>query len=104
MRSARTLAALAFAVLGLAFGVTSASAIDPFPKDGIMTLSNDNFSVHYDGDDTNLTWDDFITEEQDADIAGMLDRARAFFTHAQPNYNWSKDWPAPTAAAHAALE
>ena len=79
MRSLRTLAALALALLGLAVGVPSASATDPFPIDGIMALSNANFTVHYHGDDTDLTCADFITEENAGDVAGMLDRARTFY-------------------------
>jgi hypothetical protein len=103
MRSARTLAALALALLGLAVGAPSASAIDPFPIDGIMTLSNDNFAVHYDGNDGNATCDDFITEEQAGDIAGMLDRARKFY--ADMNLNWPAPLPDTTDAhVHVAIE
>lgn len=89
MRSLRTLAALALALLGLAIGVPSASAIDPFPIDGIMTLSNANFTVHYDGNDEDLTCNDFITEEDAGDIAGMLDRSRKFYA------GMNLSWPAP---------
>lgn len=102
MRSLRTLAALALALLGLAVGVPSASAIDPFPRDGIMTLSNGTFTVHYDGDDTNSTCADFITEEKAGDIAGMLDRARSFYSQTSPT--WSKAWSPPAAPVHVAVE
>jgi hypothetical protein len=79
MRSVRTLAALALALLGLAVGVPSASAIDPFPIGGLMTLSNGDFTVHYNGNDTDATCENFITQQQAGDILGMLDRARAFY-------------------------
>jgi hypothetical protein len=96
MRSVRTLAALALALLGLAVGVPSASAIDPFPTDGIMTLSNDNFTVHYNGNDGDATCADFITEEQAGDLAGMFDRARTFFSNVSPKSpNWSTAWSPP---------
>jgi hypothetical protein len=89
MRSPRALAALAFALLGLAVGVPSASAIDPFPINGIMTLSNDNFTVHYNGNDEDAVCQNFITEEKAGDILGMLDRARTFYA------NMGLGWPAP---------
>src|SRR5689334_14791136 len=78
MRSLRTLAALAFALLGLAVGVPSASAIDPFPVTRHMTLSNANFTVHYHGDAGHATCTTSITEEHAGDLLGMLDRARTF--------------------------
>jgi hypothetical protein len=92
MRSVRTLAALALALLALAVGVPSASAIDPFPIDGHMALSNDNFTVHYDGNDTDLTCDDFVTEEQAGDVAGMFDRARTFYAGMKDSNNVNL-WP-----------
>jgi hypothetical protein len=102
MRSLRTLAALALALLGLAVGVPSASAIDPFPTDGIMTLSNPNFTVHYDGNDNDATCKDFTTEERAGDIAGMLDRARTFYA------GMGLGWPAPVpdsdSHVHVAIE
>jgi hypothetical protein len=102
MRSPRTVAALAFALVGLAVGVPSASAIDPFPIDGLISLSNDNFTVHYDGDDTNLTCDDFITEQDAGDIAGMLDRARKFY--AGMGLSWPAPLPDTDAHVHVAVE
>jgi hypothetical protein len=102
MRSLRTLAALALALLGLAVGVPSASAIDPFPTDGIMTLSNPNFTVHYDGNDNDATCKDFTTEERAGEIAGMLDRARTFYA------GMGLGWPAPVpdsdSHVHVAIE
>jgi hypothetical protein len=90
MRSIRTVAALASALLGLAAGVPSASATDPFPGGtGNMTLSNANFTVHYNGNDADATCDSFITEEHAGDILGMLDRARTFYA----NMGWAV--PAP---------
>jgi len=84
MRSPRTFAALAFALLGLAVGVPSASAIDPFPIDGNVTLSSDNFTVHYNGGV--VTCGNVITEEHAGTILGMLERARTFYANA--------GWPA----------
>jgi hypothetical protein len=102
MRSLRTLAALALGLCALAVGVPSASAIDPFPMDGLMTLSNDNFTVHYDGGD-GAVCADYLTEENAGDIAGMLDRARKFYA------NMGLSWPAPNPDAtdnhiHVAVE
>jgi hypothetical protein len=103
MRSLRTLAALALGLCVLAVGVPSASAIDPFPTDGLMALSNDYFTVHYDGDDNNLTCDDFITEEDAGDIAGMLDRARKFYAGMTYN-NVNLGWPTLVPHVHVAVE
>jgi hypothetical protein len=89
MRSLRTLAALALALLGLAVGVPSASAIDPFPGGGVMTLANDNFTVHYNGNDADATCQNFITQQTAGDTLGMLDRARTFYA----NMGWAV--PAP---------
>ena len=96
MRSLRTLAALALALLSLAVGVPSASAIDPFPIDGIMTLSNANFTVHYNGNDRDTSCLNFITEERAGDILGMLDRARTFYA--------SMGWPVPAPGAHVSID
>lgn len=76
------MAALALALLAscLALGVPRASAIDPFPLDGHMTLSNANFTVHYFGNDRDTTCGNFITEQRAGDILGMLDRARTYFS------------------------
>jgi hypothetical protein len=80
MRRLHALVALALGLVTLAVGVPSASAIDPFPIVRHMTLSNANFTVHYNGDDTDATCPSFITEEQAGDILGMLDRARTFYS------------------------
>jgi hypothetical protein len=88
MRRPRTLAALALALLTLAVGVPSASAIDPFPLDGILTMSNANFTVHFNGNDRDTACASFITRERVGDILGMLDRARSFYA--------SMGWPTPT--------
>jgi len=94
MRSARTLAALAFALLGLAFGVTSASAIDPFPIDGNVTLSNANFTVHYNGGADPC--EDKLTEEHAGTILGMLDRARSFYA--------GMGWPILAPGTHVSID
>jgi hypothetical protein len=82
MRRSATFAALALAVLAacLALGVPSASATDPFPLDGHVTLSNANFTVHYYGNDRDTSCTNFITEQRAGDILGMLDRARSYFS------------------------
>jgi hypothetical protein len=94
MRSPRALAALALALLGLAVGVPSASAIDPFPLDGHVTLSNDFFTVHYNGNDRDTTCTNFITDEKAGDILGMLDRARTFYA-TKMGLPVSDAWPTP---------
>src|SRR5512133_910769 len=96
MRSARTLAALALALLGLAVGVPSASAIDPFPIDGIVTLSNDNFTVHYNGNDATVNCENYITEEHAGTILGMLDRARTFYAN--------MGWPVPAPGVQVSID
>jgi hypothetical protein len=88
MRRPRTLAALAFALLTLGVGVPSASAIDPFPLDGIQTLSNDNFTLHFSGNDRDTTCAASITLQRAGEILGMLDRARSFYA--------AMGWPTPT--------
>jgi hypothetical protein len=82
MRRRRTLAALALALLAssLALGAPRAGAIDSFPLDGHMTLSNDNFTVHYNGNDRDKVCQNFITEQRAGDILGMLDRARTYYS------------------------
>jgi len=80
MRSPRTFAALAFALLGLAVGVPSASAIDPFPIGGVATLSSANFTVHYNANDHDPACPDFITQQDAGDLLGLLERARSFYT------------------------
>jgi hypothetical protein len=87
MRRLRTLVALALGLLALAVGAPSASAIDPFPLDGIVSLSNQNFTVHYNGNDRDTACLNFITEEKAGDILGMLDRARTFYA--------KMGWPTP---------
>jgi hypothetical protein len=90
MRRSHALLALALGLTTLAVGVPSASAIDPFPVVRHATLSNANFTVHYNGDDGDTTCPSFITEERAGDILGMLDRARTFYT-----VTMGLGWPAP---------
>jgi hypothetical protein len=87
MRSLRTLAALALSLLGLAVGVPSASAIDPFPFTGIQTLSSAHFLVHYNRNDQDTTCGDAISLDQAGDIAGMFERTYALYS------SWG--YPAP---------
>src|SRR5205814_2205233 len=81
MRRPRTLAALALVLLagGLAVGVPSASAIDPFPTVGVAILSSDNFTVHYSRNDLDSTCANYSTQEHAGDVLGMLERARSFY-------------------------
>jgi len=83
----RTFAALALALITLLVGVPSAAATDPFPLDGVVTLSNDNFTLHYDGNDRDTTCASAITQQKAGEILGMLDRARSFYL--------ALGWPAP---------
>ena len=96
MRSPRTVAALAFALLGLAVGVPSASAIDPFPINGIVTLSNDNFTVHYNSNDATVNCENYITDEHAGTILGMLDRARTFYAN--------MGWPVPAPGVQVSID
>ncbi len=77
-----TLAALALFLLaaGLAVSVPRASAIDPFPVTGIVTLSSDHFMVHYNRNDQDTTCLDAITQEQAGEILGMFERAYTLYT------------------------
>jgi hypothetical protein len=81
MRRPRTLAALALVLLaaGLAVGVPSASAIDPFPTTGTAVLSSANFTVHYSRNDLDSTCANYLTQEHAGDVLGMLERARSFY-------------------------
>jgi hypothetical protein len=77
-----TLAAVALFLLaaGLAVGVPRASAIDPFPVNGIATLSSSHFMVHYNRNDQDATCLDAITQEQASEILGMFERAYTLYT------------------------
>src|SRR5438034_5690392 len=96
MRSRRllTLACLALAVLaaGLAVGVPRASAIDPFPTTGIVTLSSDHFMVHYSRTDLDSTCKNYTTQEIAGRILGMAERAYALYT------SWGFPAPIPDSA------
>ncbi|HSC73147.1 MAG TPA: hypothetical protein VLB89_03195 [Gaiellaceae bacterium] len=96
MRSLRGLAALGLMLLGLTVVVPSASATDPFPIDGIVTLSNANFTVHYNGGDTSANCPNHITEEKAGDILGMLDRARTFYA--------GMGWPVPAPGVNVSID
>src|SRR2546430_11081353 len=96
MRSRRlsTLACLALAVLaaGFAVGVPRASAIDPFPTTGIVTLSSDHFMVHYSRNDLDSTCANYITQEKAGQILGMAERAYSLYTSPVPQ-GWA--FPSP---------
>jgi hypothetical protein len=92
MRRLHALVALALGLITLAVGVPSASAIDPYPVTRHLTLSNLNFTVHYNGDDSDTTCPSFITEERAGDILGMLDRARTFYLNMKDANNQPL-WP-----------
>lgn len=96
MRSVRGFAALALTLLGLTVAVSSASATDPFPVDGVVTLSNGDFTVHYNGDDTNTNCANAVTEEKAGDVLGMLERARTFYT--------GMGWPVPAAGVNVSID
>lgn len=96
MRSVRGFAALALTLLGLTVAVSSASATDPFPVDGVVTLSNGDFTVHYNGDDTNTNCANAVTEEKAGDVLGMLERARTFYT--------GTGWPVPAAGVNVSID
>ena len=87
MRTLRAFAALALSLAAFTIGVSGASATDPFPITRHLTLSNLNFTVHYNGDDGDATCQNFITEEQAGTILGMLDRARNFYLNMKDSNN-----------------
>jgi hypothetical protein len=96
MRRPRTLAALAFGLLTLAVTVPSASATDPFPLDGPMTMSNAHFTLHFNGNDRDTTCANSLTTERAGDILGMLDRARTYYA----NMNLGFPLPVPDTDGH----
>jgi hypothetical protein len=75
-----TLAALTLVLLAgaLTAFVPRASATDPFPTSGVVTLSSDHFMIHYSRDDAS-TCTNFITQEQAGDLLGMFERAYTLF-------------------------
>lgn len=84
MRLRSSPSALALVVLGalagvLALGVPRASAIDPFPNQGIATLSSSHFQVHYDRDDQSPSCAGSITQERAGDVLGMAERAYTLY-------------------------
>jgi hypothetical protein len=89
LRLRSTLSALALLLLAacLTVAVPRASAIDPFPVNGILTLSSQHFMVHYNANDADATCGDAITQQQAGDIAGMFERAYALYA------SWG--YPAP---------
>jgi hypothetical protein len=78
LRLRSTLAALALFLLAacLTVGVPRASAIDPFPNEGILTLSSDHFEVHYNRDNRNdRCTTQYISQQVAGDVLGWAERA-----------------------------
>src|SRR5919198_433235 len=63
----------------LAIGVPQASATDPFPTSGVVTLTGKHFEVHYTRDEVHFP-NAYITQERAGDILGMADRAYDYFS------------------------
>jgi hypothetical protein len=80
-RSSRFLLPFALIALAasLAVGVPRAVAIDPFPTTGVVTLSSDNFTVHYSRDEAPCP-SAYITQEQAGEILGMAERAYTLYS------------------------
>jgi hypothetical protein len=80
-RSSRLLLPLALFVVAasLAVVVPSANATDPFPTNGVATLSSQHFMVHF-SRDTAPCPAATITQQQAGDLLGMADRAYNFYT------------------------
>lgn len=76
--------------LATAFGVAvpCASAVDPFPNTGIVTMQSAHFQIHYNRQDISQQCPTMaITQEQAGDILGYAERAYDFYT------SWG--YPAP---------
>lgn len=82
-RSSRFLLPFALFLLAasLAAAVPRASATDPFPTTGVVTLSSQHFMVHF-SRDAGACPTAAITQEQAGDLLGMADRAYNFYTAA----------------------
>ena len=88
-RSSRFLLPFALIALAasLAVGVPRAAAIDPFPTDGVATLSSDHFMIHYLRDIPCPSA--AITQEHAGEILGMAERAYALYS------SWGYTAPIP---------
>jgi hypothetical protein len=65
----------------LAIGVPRAEATDPFPSQGIATLSSAHFTVFYNRDNlSQLCPKGYITQETAGDVLGMAERAYSLYT------------------------
>jgi hypothetical protein len=81
LRSTLAALCLALAATALGFCVPKASADDPFPNQGIATLSSDHFMVHYSRDDHSETCPtQYISQETAGDILGWAERAYSYYT------------------------
>src|SRR5579864_13780 len=72
---------LAVSATALAVGVPRADAVDPFPGQGIATLSSAHFTVYYNRDNLDpVCPKGYITQETAGDVLGMAERAYALYT------------------------
>ena len=86
--------------LALAVGAPGAAASDPFPDQGIATLSSQHFVVHYSRNDTDVNqpcpvpthW--FITQERAGDVLGMAERAYKLYSDPPASGGWGYTAPA----------
>jgi len=80
-RSSRFLLPFALVALAasLAVGVPRAVAIDPFPTDGVATLSSDHFKIHF-SRDVSPCPTAAISQEQAGEILGMVERAYTLYS------------------------
>src|SRR3989442_747534 len=100
-RSRRLWPAVVLAFLGLALAVAApgGAANDPFPDQGIATLSSQHFVVHYSRNDTDvgnpcpapLHW--YISQEKAGDVLGMAERAYKLYSDPPANGGWGYTAP-----------
>ena len=97
-RSSRFLLPFALVALAasLAVGVPRAVAIDPFPTDGVATLSSDHFKIHF-SRDVSPCPTAAISQEQAGEILGMVERAYTLYS------GWGYTAPIPDSGSGDAL-
>ena len=80
MRRPRTLAAAALVLIAAVF-VPSAAAVDPFPTNGVTTLTGDHFMIHYSRvDDSTDCPTVSITQETAGNVLGWAERAYSYYS------------------------